>query len=347
VYTTDETRLRGALAEVAASGDAAAQALLAELAAAPSAAHRAQAYPQPARAGLFTRGLFNNLTAEPLAPAPGLTRFSYDLSGSLTVLAFFKIVAVSADNVESPFTDATLIPIGVPSGGPPPRPILDFLGWTDAGAARLQVTAVRGPQPAARWRLRRSFAESADALRMPLVADGGVPELAGDGPAVFEIEDAGLDAFAGGALRPWTRTSWRVEVQAPSPVGSALPGEWSPASGAVGAMRVPAPPAAPVALAIDGIVADAVALAWQHPDALQKGSQGGYRFDVYRRVPGEREALAGSILADDPSAVTGTGVARTFHFTDAGPTPSGTSWRVVTLDPLGRLSPPSNAVVRS
>ena len=350
VYTTDETRLRGALEEVAGAGNAAAVALLAAVAAAPTAAHRAQAYTDvgvSARAGLYTRGLFNNLTAEAIDVAPGPTRFSYDLSGSLTVLAFFKIVAVSADNVESPFVDATLIPIGVPSGGPPPRPLLDFDSFSDAGVAKLRVTAVRGPQPAARWRLRRSFAESADALRMPVVAEGVVPASTADGPQVFDLEDAGLDALAGGALRPWTRTSWRVEVQAPSPPGSTLPGEWSPASGAAGAMRIPDPPSAPTALVIEGTAGDAVTLGWAHPDTLQRGSQGGYRFDVYRRLPRERETLVASLLADDPSHVTGSGATRAFHFTDDGPTPSDTTWRVVTLDPLGRLSAPSNLVTRS
>lgn len=346
VYTTDETRMRGALQELADDGDAVAQALLQDLAAAPTAADRAQAFTQPLRAGLFTRGLFNNLTAEPLAPVAGPMRYSYDLSGSLTVLAFFKIVTISADNVESPFTDATLLPFGVPSGGPPPRPLLDFVGWTDEGNARLRVTVVRGPQPAERWRLRRSFAESSNALRMPIVADGAVPVTTSDGPAVFEIDDAGIDAFAGGALRPWTRTSWRVEVQAPSPVGSALPGEWSPASGAVGGMRVPPAPAAATDLA-KGPIGDAVTLTWKHTDALQKGSVGGYRFDIYRREPGERETRIGTVLADNPDIVTGTGDARTFSYTDPGPTAVGTSWRIVTLDPVGRQSPPSATVERS
>lgn len=355
VYTTDETRLRGALQAMADAGNGDAAALLAAAAPTATAPVRAAAYTAdiPARAALYTRGLFNNLTAEALEPPPGPTRFSYDLSASLTVLAFFKIVAVSPDNVESPFTDATLIPIGVPSGGPPPRPILTFAGWTETGAARLHVTAVRGPQPAERWRLRRSFAESANALRMPIVAQGTVasatvvsPE-SDDAPLVFEIVDTGSDAIAGGALRPWTRTSWRVEVQAPNPPGSTIPGEWSPASGAVGGMRVPDPPAAATDLAIASVVADAVALSWRHSQPLQKGGQGGYRFDVYRREPGKREVLVDAVLADDPTAVTGSGSARTFHFTDPGPTTAGTAWRVVTLDPLGRLSPPSSAVVRS
>jgi hypothetical protein len=371
VYTTDETRLRGALVEAAGGGDPIAAGLLTDLANAADAAARAQAYTAAGRAGLYTRGLFNNLTAEALAPASGPTRFSYDLSASLTVLAFFKIVAVSADNVESPFTDATLLPVGVPSGGPPPRPLLDFSEWTEAGAAVLHVTAVRGPQPATRWRLRRSFAESADPLRMPIVAEGAVEDAVivsggGDAALVFEIRDTGVDAIAGGALRPWTRTSWRVEVQAPSPPGSTLPGEWSPASGPAGSMRVPPPPVAPTDLAIESMdtTTGGVTLSWKHPETLQKGSLGGYRFDIYRRLPRQPEQRIASVLADDPSVVTGSGAARGFQFEDApappAPTtppdppppppplpPIDTTWRVVALDPLGRLSPPSGTVVRS
>lgn len=347
VYATDETRLRGALAERAAAGDATSAGLMDALDAAPTAAHRGAAYTASGREGLYTRDLFTNLTAEPLAPPAGPARFSHDLSGSLAVLAFYKVVALSADNVESPFTAATLLPVAVPSGGPPPRPILDFLGVTDAGGARLAVTAVRGPQPAARWRLRRSVAESADALRMPIVAEGTVPAAGGEGPAAFEIVDSGLDPLAGGALPPWTRMSWRVEVQAASPPGSTLPGEWSPASGAAGGMLVPPAPAAAANLAIDAEAGDAVTLSFRHPDPLRKGSQGGYRFDLYRRAPGgAAETLVASGLADDPGVVSGSGAARTFRLTDPGPAPAASAWRVVVLDPAGRLSPPSDSATR-
>jgi hypothetical protein len=112
-------------------------------------------------------------------------------------------------------------------------------------------------------------------------------------------------------------------------------------------MRVPPVPVAATDLAIDSIVGDVVTLSWKHPESLQKGSQGGYRFDVYRREPGKAEARVAAVLPDDPAVVTGAGTARTFHFPDPGPTVAGTSWRVVTMDPLGRLSPPSDAVVRS
>jgi hypothetical protein len=347
VYTTDETRLRGALQERADGGDAVAGSLLQALAGERDPAVRGQLYTDPSRAGLYVRELFTNLTAEPLrASAPGPLRFSHDLSGSLSVLAFFKVVSLSANNVESPFTQATLVPVGVPSDGPPPRPLLDFLGWTEDEHARLRVTVVRGPQPAACWRLRRSFSTSEDPLRMPVVAEGTAPAADGDGPAVFEIEDAGADAFAGGTLRPWTRTSWRVEVQAPSPPGSSLPGEWSPASGPAGGMLVPPAPAAATDLAVDAVTPTGVILTWRHPEPLRKGSQGGYRFDVYRRLPGEPEERAGAVLADDPGHVSGSGPGRTFSFED-DLHPVGTSWRVVTLDPMGRLSPPSNPARRN
>lgn len=347
VYTTDETRMLGALRERAAAGDQKATALLDALEEETNPELRAQLFTDAAYAELYEKALFTNLTAEPLAATgAGTLRFSHDLSGSLEVLAFFKIVALSEHNVESPFTGAALLPVAVPSGGPPPRPLLDFLEWTEDGHARLRVTAVRGPQPAVRWRLRRSFASSEDPLRMPIVAEGTVPVTTGeDGPATFEIEDAGTDAAAGGTLRPWTRTTWRVEVQAPDLPGSDLPGEWSPSSGPAGSMRVPPPPSAPVNLRLESVAPEGITLAWTHGEPLQKGSQGGYRFDIYRRAPdGTRETRAGTVLADDPGAVSGAGSDRMFRFTDA-PQPPGTVWRIVVMDPLGRLSPPSTEVI--
>lgn len=359
VYTTDETRLRSALVERAAAGDTAAAALVAAVDAAPDAAHRGAAWSDPAHAAVFTRDLFTNLTAEPLAGTD--LRFAHDLSGSLRVLAFFKIVALSAQSIESEFTAATLLPVAVPSGGPPPRPLLEFGGFTAAGEARLQVTVVRGPRPAARWRLRRSVADS-DPLRMPIVAEGEVPpappvdppvdpsaDPSAPEPHTFELLDTGTDRFAGGGLPPWTRMAWRVEVQAPSPPGTTLPGEWSPASGPVSsAFLPPDPPASPTDLTLAGAGTQAT-LTWRHPESLRRGAMGGYRFDVYRRLPGAREARVGTVLADDASAVSGVGAARTFTFVDeVGEVPPvGTSWRVVTLDPGGRLSAPSSPVTRS
>ncbi len=346
VYNTDETRLADALRARAADGDAAAATLMAAVDAAPDPAFRGQAWTDPAAAALFGRDLFTNLTDEPIAGTS--IRFQHDLSGSLTVLSFFKVVALSEDNVESVFTDATLLPVAVPSGGPPPRPLLDFERFDDTNAAHLRVTAVRGTQPAARWRLRRSVAESADALRMPLVAEGMVPDAGpgADGPNVFTIVDAGADDYAGGTLPPWTRMSWRVEVQAPSPPGTTLPGEWSPASGAVSSVHLPSPPlpATDLTATSDGTT---VSLTWTHPESLRRGAMGAYRFDVYRRLPDAREERIGTVAADDPTAVSGSGTGRTFRFDDPTPGAAGTTRRVVTVDPAGRLSAPSIPVTLS
>lgn len=347
VYHSDETRLLDIMKERSKAGDAAAAALVQALSAAPDAAYRAQAWTN-APAGLFTRELFTNLTATPLAGSD--LRFAHDLSGSLKVLAFFKVVALSEDSVESPFTDATLLPVAVPSGGPPPRPLLDFRRFDESGAAVLAVTVVRGPQPAGRWRLRRSAAASEDPLRMPVVAEGAIPDAdpGAEGPQVFELLDPGADAFAGGSLPPWTRLSWRIEVQAKSPPGTSRPGEWSPASGAVGSLRMPEAPAAPTDL---GLVGDE--LRWRHPEPLRRGAMGGYRFEIYRRLPGGREERVndGPVLADDPGVQQVSGSTRTFRFSDPGPAgapaPAGTTWRVLCVDPAGRMSPPSSPVQRS
>ncbi len=352
VYTTDETRLRSALAERGAAGNAAAAAVVAAVDAAPDAAHRGAVWSDPAHAAVFTRDLFTNLTDQPLEGTA--LRYAHDLSGSLRVLAFFKIAALSAQNVESDFTAATLLPVAVPSGGPPPRPLLDLVEFTGDGEARFKATVVRGPQPAARWRLRRSVADS-DPLRMPIVAEGDVPapdpdaDPATDGPQEMELVDAGTDRFADGSLPPWTRMSWRVEVQAPPPPGTTQPGEWSPASGVVSSAFIPPdPPAAATDLTLAVSGTDAT-ISWRHPERLRRGAMGGYRFDIYRRLPEGRETRVGVVLADDPTASTGTGPARTFHFVDAvGENPPvGTGWRVVTLDPGGRLSAPSTTVTRS
>ncbi len=352
VYTTDETRLHSALAERGAAGNAAAAAVVAAVDAAPDAAYRGAAWSDPSHAAVFTRDLFTNLTDEPLQGTA--LRYSHDLSGSLRVLAFFKIVAISAQNVESEFTAATLLPVAVPSGGPPPRPLLDLVEFTEDGEAHFTATVVRGPQPAARWRLRRSVADS-DPLRMPIVAEGDVPapapdaDPAADGPQKIDLVDSGTDRFAEGSLPPWTRMSWRVEVQAPPPPGTTRPGEWSPASGAVSSAFIPANAPAAAAdptLAVSGT--DAM-ISWQHPERLRRGAMGGYRFDVYRRLPGGRETRVGTVLADDPTASTGTDLARTFQFVDAvgDDPPLGTTWRVITLDPAGRLSAPSTTVTRN
>lgn len=348
VYHTDETRLTDVIKERATAGSAAAVALRNAVQSAPDAAFRAQAWAN-GDPSLFTRELFTNLTETPLAGTN--IRYAYDLSGSLKVLAFFKVVALSEDNVESVFTAATLLPVAVPSGGPPPRPLLDFRRFDASGAAVLAVTVVRGPQAAARWRLRRSAAASEDALRMPIIAEGTVPAPApgsGDGPQVFELVDAGTDSFAGGSLPPWTRLTWRVEVQAESPPGTTLPGEWSLASGPAGSAQIPDPPAPPTSLSLAADV-----LSWSQPEALRRGVMGNYRFDVYRRLPGGREERINTqVLAADDSTVVGnvSGVRR-FRFTDPGhegaPAPVGTTWRVVTVDPGGRISPPSPPITRS
>lgn len=359
VYNTDETRLKAALRERPAS-DTASAALLTAVEAAPDINLRAEVW-RTAPAALLTRELFTNLTPEPIAGSN--IRWQHDLSASLEVLSFFRIVPVTLDNVEGLFSDATLLPVAVPAGGPPPRPLLDFDGFDSDGHAQLTVRIVRGPQQAARWRLRRSVAES-ETIRMPIVAEGTVPiaDPQATGPIVFTIVDEGTDRFAGGALPAWTRMSWRVEVQAPSPPGSSTPGEWSPASGAVGSMRVPEAPTPPETLSLTVIdppavpvdpanpvappVPPKVELRWTYAGALPRGVQGGYRFDVYRRDPGSIDRRVQVVLADDPLSVSMAGGTMSWRVADTDGA-TGTTWRVVTIDPAGRVSAPSPLAIRS
>ncbi|MEZ4432596.1 MAG: hypothetical protein R3F65_09295 [bacterium] len=203
-----------------------------------------------------------------------------------------------------------------------------------------------------RWRLRRSFATSDDPRAMPIVASGDIPPPAGDAAQIVAITDPGPGAPPSPVLplRPWTRTSWRVEVQADTPAAAlgtrAPPGEWSPASAAADHMYIPPPPTAPTDVAIDA-TADATALRWKHPEALTRGGRGGYRFEIYRRPPDGREERVATLLADDPTVATGAGAARVFRYTDTAAAVAGTTWRVIVIDPAGRQSPPSTAVARS
>lgn len=356
VYVCDETRLVSAMEKrVAAggSGAAAAQDFLNAWSAATTPAERGAAFTD--RASLFERELFENLTGEPLEVSGSATTLQYqhDLSGSLRVLTLYRVVSLSENNVESPFLDSPLVPYGVPNSGPPPRPLLELVPEDEiapesplpAGALRLRVQIIRGAQPAARYRLRRSSVSGEDALRMPVAREDAVPLPEGwestEGAVTFDIDDTGAYVHEPGAvLRPWTRYYWRVELQAPSEPGSTVPGQWSPPSAAVSGLIVPAPPQAPTLVSLNAAPGE---VRWTHSEPLTGGAMGRYRFDVYRRTPGGREERIGSVVPDAPAAEGGRDSLGQFFFIDTAPV-SGSAYRVVVYDPIGRMSPPSAAM---
>lgn len=370
VYFCDETRLLERLGRMAAGQDpvqvpdstytpstaerTAANALLtAHSGAGDDPAQRGAAFTDAGRPANILRPWFQQLTGEPLEAGTGVTSmsFQHELSGSLRTLAFYRVVSVSENNVESAFADAPLVPFGVPNLGGPPRPMLEVVKVASddpdplaTGSVRLKVRLIRGTQPPGMLRLRRSSVQSDDACRMAVAREMAVtaPMPASiSTPWEFTIDDDGAWVHDTAArLRPFTRYSWRVEVQSPTLPGSTVDGEWSPSSPAASTLLLPDPPEPPVSdsLSQSGNV---VTVTWTHPDPLEGGAMGGYRFDVYRLAPGrgQREERVGSVYAEEPVDTSG----RYFIQEDFGSDspPVGTTYRVVVLDPAGRLSTPS------
>ncbi len=348
VYAVDETRLLAI-----AQGKPGAAAFFTQYNAATTPALRGLAFTD--HANLFVRDWFENLTGEPLTIPAGATsmRFQHVVSGSLRVLMLYRVVALSELNVETPWSQTSLVPFGVPNSGPPPQPMLEVIAPATIdpplapGVVRLRVRVIRGSMPATRYRLRRSNATSADALRMLVVAEGPIVwDTVDDEPPNFHIDDAGaIPGAPTTPLRPWTRYSWRVEVQAPAEPGSTIPGEWSTASAPVNTSIILPPPIAADNLAVSQVGADKK-VAWHHAEALQGGGMGGYCFEVYRRLPGESlERLLATVAVDAPAAEGGRSPTNTFFYLDqTGLAVSQTSYRVVARDPLGRRSPPTDPV---
>ena len=183
VFIADETTLRAKLKDVAtgvlAAGDSGqaptasqAQTILSALDAAGDAPARGAIW--DANRALLPRRWWLQLTAEPVAAPPsGAAVFTHDVSGSLTVLVLYRVVAVSAASVESDFRTCPLLPRGVPNLIVPPVPTLEVLPVVDGSGnlqAKLTITVPVGPTPAVRYRLRRATATS-DAILMQVVAE--------------------------------------------------------------------------------------------------------------------------------------------------------------------------------
>jgi hypothetical protein len=357
VFVADETTLRAKLEDTAAgalsAGDAGqapgasqAQALLASLDAAADAPARGAIW--DANRASLPRRWWLQLTAEPVpAPSSGPAVFTHDVSGSLSVLVLYRVVAVSAASVESDFRTSPLLPRAVPNLLVPPVPALDVLPVTDGSGnlqARLTVTVPAGPTPAVWYRLRRATATS-DAELMPVVAEGPVPPRPVGDPApqvVAVVEPGGPRT----SLSAWSRYTWRVEVRGPAAPGGGPAGDWSsPSPPAQAAVMPPDPPPGVENLSAtrDGA---GVHIRFTHPDPLAAGGSTGYVVDVYRQLAGESLRLLRSLAGQEPPpAGRGADVTGSFDIVDDDASAvTGTLYRVVVTDPLGRASPPSPPV---
>lgn len=363
VFVADETTMRAKLAEVAAGqladGDAGqapsatqAQGVLTALDAAGDDAPARGAVWNAQRA-LLPRRWWRQLTGEPMPrPVSGPARYTHDLSGSLTVLALFRVVAVSAASVESDFASSPLMPRAVPNLLVPPQPSIRVMPVVDGSGnlqAQVHVTVAAGPTPAARYRLRRASATT-DPMLMTIAQEGVVPPRP-PGPAapqVFIVTDDGSTPTAErSSLAGWVQYSWRVELQGAAAPGGGPVGEWSSPSAAAETMIMPPDPPQPVTdLAADRDAAG-VHLRFRHPDPLAPGGSSGYVVDVYRQLSGQALRLLTSVPGQAPPPTgRGANVAGSFDVVDGdAEAVAGTMYRVVVTDPIGRASAPSDPVV--
>lgn len=361
VFVADETTLRAKLEDVvaghASEGDAGlapslvqAQTLLNQLAAAGDDAP-ARGAVWDANRHLLPRRWWLQLTGEPVpAPPSGPVVFHHDVSGSLVVLVLYRVVAVSAASVETDFATSPLLPRGVPNLLRPPEPTLAVRPVVDGAGnlqAELTITVPPGPTAAARYRLRRATTTT-ETLLMPVVGEGVLPpRTSADQPQVLVVADTG-DTVTGPrtALPAWVKYHWRVEVQgAPAP-GGGPPGEWSTPSAP--ASTVVLPPDPPVGVTDLTTTRDAagVHVRFRQPEPLAGGATTGYAVDVYRQLPGAGLRLLTSVPGQAPSPLgRGDNPAGFFDVVDADATvPTGTGYRVVITDPIGRMSAPSALV---
>lgn len=348
VYYADEVGARAYLRRKA-PGDPAAGAALAAIDAAGDPVARATAFKDHAAA--LGQAAFDQLTREPLEFAGGEGRFTHGLSGSLQVLSLYRVVAVSAGNVEAPFGSSALVPVGVPNTAPPAQPFLTLRSIPGGAGPRsdaleLVVEAARRPTRPVEYRLRRSAVGGSDALSMPIVEAGALP--APEGETVRLVVAQGLEGPA--ALRPWIKYFWRVEVRGePEPGAAEVGGQWSTPSAQVSATLIPAGAPVPVAGLAVAAAGGAHTLTWTHPDPrLDGGTAGAYTFEIFQQKPGDRPRSVGKLAALAPPTGGGRpspdGSYRFELAADerAGP---GTVYRVTLSDPLGRSSAPAVVAV--
>ena len=342
VYHTDETTLLTALERAGAST----LAIRTAIAAAPDAAARAAIF--VANKARFEKAKFESVGPEGFTGSA----LEHRVSGSLRVLVFYRVVPISASNVEGPFGDSSMVPFGIPNSGSPATPLLAVKPLFESGVAQaaIHIRVPQGQVQASEYRLRRSAVESRIVERMPVARSGAVPLLPGGaGPeAMQEVvsfrDVGGSELKPTDPLRPWTAYSWAVEVRGAPEPGSSVSGEWSPPSAPVTTAVIPSQaPLAPQ----DGQWNGANEISFSHPESLIGGSMGSYAVDLYCELPGKPLTFFRALSADAPASAGGRQPDRSgrFRFDLGLPPVSGTRFRAMVTDPAGRTSPPSGAVV--
>jgi hypothetical protein len=283
----------------------------------------------------FQRDWFELLNREPLERGNATEmRWVHEVSGKLATLGFYRVASVSAANVENGFDSAPLVAFAVPNTSPPALPLLEVKLNAASGVASLLLRVPRSGASAAHFRLRRTTGSATDATQMRVLQQGPWVDDPAEGATPMQQM-----RLTDNTLKPWRRYCWRAEVRGADLPGSTLKGAWSRASATVEAVVLPATPPQPVSQLKLNQKGQAFVISIQHdPLALQGGTVGRFRLDLYKHVPGGREAPVDTLWADTPAAQGGFDTAGHFSFVDEQPAPKGTVYRVLVTDPLGRVS---------
>jgi hypothetical protein len=329
VFASSEPTLLGALRNAGRTAIADA------IAATPAGAPRATAI--KAQRALFSWDAFESVTANPIIASGTSTSFVHRVSGSLDVLAAYRVLTEGPSGVLAEISQAEIIPVAVPNFGPPPPPLaslgaLAFDQDVTTDGVPLDVLVPPGRAAPIAWRVRRSSVTAGDPLRMDVVASGPIP------PNSADAQGTRFAITLTDTLKPWRQYRFVVEVQAGPPPGAPsageIPvGEWSAPSAAVTVATIPPHiPEPPSALTLTTLPNGDVRLRVTHPqaDSLVGTAFGVYRFELYRLSPGARPAKLPLTL----ERIAGN----QFEAVDPAP-PPGSAWSVRVLDPLGRPSP--------
>ena len=356
LFYSDERRLLHHLRQLAgAAGPEAprAQAALDALAAASDVAARAPLFER--EAALFGRELFEPVGAPIDAPAtPGEQRVEHELPAALLVLSFYRVISVSEAQVESPFSEAILVPVAVLRDERPQRPVLEVSARPQEPGqpltARVRIRVPRGTFTAAEFRLLRAIEGGQDVNRMVVVAQGPIaPAAEPGGVQEAELLDTGASLLAPSKrLRPFLRYTWRAQVRAAPAPGGGPPGAWSEPSALVATTFVPQRPPEPVTGLSVQQQASPAELRFSHLDPLLDGGPvGRYVFEIDRQLPGEQLKRIRALHADLPATSGGRGADGLFRVRDTRVVPVGTRYRVCLRDPMGRMSPPAICTLES
>ena len=344
VYYTDENRLQAHLKATNAQG------ILNSLSTAAHAAARATIY--RTNAALFPDHVFEKLRDVMQSFNSGEKGFRHAVSGSLRVLNFYKIAAEAASGGRPVLTGLPLIVYGVPNSDPPPRPALQVKPTT-SGAVDVTIMVSPGATRARSWRLRRTRGEARSVTMMPVVATGQfAPTAQVTDPQIAEHMDTGpLQISATATILPWVRYTWVAEVQGVPESGSVeagtpVAGRWSVASDPVSLVLIPDTPPNPVTFSLTATAGTggftAVSANITPPAPLLSGTMGAFKLKLQRQLPSGPPEVLTEVDADGAGPFDLSG-----HPTGnlAEVVPSGTSYSVILLDPLGRQSASSVQVL--